>query len=190
MVVDYNGNIYETVQIGDQLWMAENLRVTKYNNGDGIYTGYSDYEWAQLPNFGARAVYPADNDNASQVTCGNDCNEVYGNLYNWYVAGDDRGVCPEGYHVPSDAEYTVLTDYLGDASVVGGKMKEIGLDHWNSPNAGATNESGFTGLPAGIRYSSGGYGNMGNYGALRTSSELPDNGNIDSDNAYYWFRCQ
>jgi len=81
--------------------------------------------------------------------------DIYGNLYNWAVVDDDRGVCPEGFHVPSDAEYTVLTDYLGGESVAGGKMKEAGLDHWNyysdEITEEATNESSFTGLPAGFR---------------------------------------
>jgi len=170
-IFDIDGNVYETIQIGDQLWMAENLKVTHYNNGSEIPTGYTDSEWAELET-DAYAVYPTDDDNASQSTCGDDCADVYGNLFNWYAVDDDRGVCPDGWHVPSSAEYTILTDYLGGEWVAGGKMKETGLDHWNSPNEGATNESGFTGLSAGYRYdSTGTYNNMGYNGAFWSSSE-------------------
>ena len=111
-IFDIDGNVYETIQIGDQLWMAENLKVTHYNNGSEIPTGYTDSEWAELET-DAYAVYPTDDDNASQSTCGDDCADVYGNLFNWYAVDDDRGVCPDGWHVPSSAEYTILTDYLG-----------------------------------------------------------------------------
>ena len=170
-IFDIDGNVYETIQIGDQLWMAENLKVTHYNNGSEIPTGYTDSEWAELET-DAYAVYPTDDDNASQSTCGDDCADVYGNLYNWYVVDDSRGLCMDGWHVPSDEEYTVLKDYLGGGEVAGGKMKETGTEHWNSPNTGATNESGFTGLPAGYRDgSNGNYGSMGSHGAFWSSSE-------------------
>jgi len=159
-VEDINGNCYSTVQIGDQLWMAENLKVTHYNNGDSIsYPSNADFGSFDEGQYG---VYDNDPSNA----------DVYGNLYNWPVTVDDRGVCPEGWHVPSDEEYTILTDYLGGESVAGGKMKETGLDHWNSPNTGATNESGFTALPAGRRNpNSGSYDSMGRYGYFWSSSE-------------------
>ena len=160
-VTDIDGNVYETVQIGEQLWMAENLKVTKYNNGDEIPTGHSDSDWSNLST-GAYSVYDDNSSNA----------DIYGKLYNWYTVDDSRGVCPEGWHVPSDNEYTVLTDYLGGESVAGGKMKEAGYEHWNSPNTGATNGSGFTGLPAGYRYShSGSYDSMGYSGYFWSSSE-------------------
>ena len=159
-VCDIDENCYETIQIGDQIWMAENLKVTHYRNGDEIPYPSND-DWGSFDE-GQYGVY--DNDPANA--------EIYGNLYNWAVVDDNRGVCPDGYHVPSDAEYTVLTDYLGGTSVAGGKMKEEGLEHWNSPNSGATNESGFTGLPAGYRTTSNnGYGDMGYYGYFWSSSE-------------------
>jgi len=145
-VTDIDGYIYEAVGIGDQIWMAENLKVTHYNNGDDILTGYTDGEWHQLQ-AGAYAVYDDDPSNS----------DTYGKLYNWHAVDDDRGVCPEGWHVPSYEEWTILTDYLGGTSVAGGKMKEAGFDHWNSPNTGATNESGFTGLAAGYRNGSSGH---------------------------------
>ena len=180
-VTDIDGNVYETVQIGEQLWMAENLKTTKYRDGSAIPTGHSDSEWANLSS-GAYAVYPTDDDEASQSTCGDDCAAVYGNLYNWYTVDDSRGVCPEGWHVPSDAEWTILTDYLGGQSDAGGKMKETGLEHWNYYSdqiiLEATNESGFTGLPAGYRFSN--YESMGNLGYFWSSSE--DTGN------YAWLR--
>lgn len=139
-ISDINGNIYETILIGDQLWMAENLKVTHYNDGDVIPTGYSGSEWTSLTE-GAYAIY----DNSSSNV------EIYGNLYNWYAGVDIRGLCPEGWHVPSDDEWIILTDFLGGESVAGGKMKETGFEHWDSPNTGATNESGFTALPGGTR---------------------------------------
>ncbi len=102
MVIDIDGNVYETVQIGDQLWMAENLKVTHYNDGGGIPTGYTGEEWTQLET-DAYAVYDEDPSNA----------DVYGNLYNWYAVDDDRGICPEGWHVPTDEEWMELEMTLG-----------------------------------------------------------------------------
>ena len=160
-VTDIDGNVYETVQIGEQLWMAENLKVTHYNDGSEIPNITNNDDWAGLST-GAYGDYDNNPTNS----------ETYGRLQNWHTVDDDRGVCPESYHIPSDAEYTVLTDYLGGESVAGGKMKEAGLEHWNSPNTGATNESGFTVLPAGYRYSSSGtYNYMGSSGSFWSSSE-------------------
>ncbi|SVC55879.1 uncharacterized protein METZ01_LOCUS308733, partial [marine metagenome] len=159
--IDIDGNIYETVQIDEQLWMAENLKVTHYNNGDEIPNITSNSSWLSIFT-GAYGDY--DNNPANS--------ETYGRLYNWYTVDDDRGVCPDGWHVPSDEAYTILIDYLGGTSVAGGKMKETGLEHWYSPNAGATNESGFTGLPSGFRYwADGNYYYMGEYNYFWTSSE-------------------
>ena len=141
--------------------MAENLKVTHYNDGSEIPNITNNGDWGGLST-GAYGDYDNNPTNS----------ETYGRLYNWYTVDDNRGLCPEGWHVPSDAEYTVLTDYLGGESVAGGKMKEAGYEHWNSPNTGATNESGFTGLPAGYRsYNSGTYYSMGNYGSFWSSSE-------------------
>ena len=164
-VTDIDGNIYETVQIDDQLWMAENLKVTHYNNGDPITYIASEEYWGSMDE-GQYAVYNDDPINTN----------IYGNLYNWAVIGDIRGVCPIGWHVPSDDEYTVLTDFLGGESVAGGKMKEAGLEHWAYYNdqisLEATNESGFTGLPAGHRNTNtGDYIYMGFYGYFWSSTE-------------------
>ncbi len=147
--IDIDGNVYNTIIIGNQEWMAENLKVTHYRNGDEIPTGYSDEEWSQLDDTetGVFAIY--DDDPANEDT--------YGNLYNWYAVDDTRDICPDGWHVPMDTEWTELTDYLGGTSVAGGKMKSTGYIEgdnglWYFPNIGATNESGFTALPGGYRY--------------------------------------
>ncbi len=105
LCIDIDGNQYETIQIGNQEWMAENLKVTHYNNGDAIPTGYSNSEWADLDETetGAYAIYDDDPLNA----------EIYDYLYNWYAVDDDRGVCPEGWHVPTDDEFKELEMFLG-----------------------------------------------------------------------------
>ena len=170
-VTDIDGNTYEIVQIGDQVWMAENLKVTHYNNGDEIQTGYADEVWAELET-GANANYNDDPANA----------DIYGHLYNWFAVDDSRGLCIEGFHVPSDEEWTILTVYLGGIDVAGGKMKEEGTEHWNSPNTGATNESNFTSLPGGYRNgNTGNFGMMGHFGSFWSSSDYYD-GN------YAWYR--
>ena len=170
-VTDIDGNEYETVEIGEQVWMAENLKVTHYRNGDEIPTGYSNNEWANLST-GAYAVYDDNESNA----------DTYGYLYNWYAVDDERGVCSASWHVPTDGEYTALSDYLGGTSVAGGKLKECTegscpeSEYWYSPNTGATNESGFTGLPGGARYYY--YGNsrhMGYNGSFWSSTEYGSN---------------
>jgi len=164
-VTDIDGNLYETVLIGEQLWMAENLKVAHYNNGDAITYITSEEHWGSMDE-GQYGVYDDEPTNAN----------IYGNIYNWAVIGDIRGICPVGWHVPSDDEYTVLTDFLGGESVAGGKMKEAGLEHWNYDSdqisLEATNESGFTGLPAGHRNTnSGDYIYMGFYGYFWSSTE-------------------
>ena len=163
-VTDIDGNVYQTVQINDQIWMAENLKVEHYRDGTAIPTGYSDSEWGNLST-GAYAVYDNNETHA----------DTYGYLYNWYAVNDSRNIAPEGWHVPTDDEWQILVDYLGGSSVAGGKMKEEGTAHWNSPNTGATNESGFTALPGGYRYyryySSGYYYYMGTSGYFWSSTE-------------------
>ena len=170
-VTDIDGNVYETIQIGNQLWMKENLKVTHYRNGDEIPTGYSNSEWQDLST-GAYAVYEENESNA----------DTYGYLYNWYAVNDDRGVSPANWHVPTDGEYTALSDYLGGTSVAGGKLKECTegscpeSEYWYSPNTGATNESGFTGLPGGYRfYLNGNYYFMGANGSFWSSTEYGSN---------------
>jgi uncharacterized protein (TIGR02145 family) len=147
-VKDIDGNTYNTVQIGTQCWTKENLRVTKYRDGSvipldesgGPAGNGSDFTWG-YSNTGSRTVYGHNTTNLA----------TYGYLYNWYSAADTKGLCPSGWHVPSDDEWYTLTDYLGGEGVAGGKMKTIGTAYWNFPNIGATNESGFSALPGGYR---------------------------------------
>jgi uncharacterized protein (TIGR02145 family) len=160
-VTDYDGNSYNTVKIGDQVWMAENLRTTHYANGDPIEKVTDNTDWSNLTT-GAYCWY--GNDSATYEN-------FYGKLYNWYTVADSRKACPTGWHMPSDAEWTTLETYLGGSTVAGGKMKETGTTQWISPNTGATNESGFTALPGGGRGSSGGFLNIGGCGYWWSSTE-------------------
>jgi len=148
-VTDIDGNTYETVTIGSQVWMKENLKVSKYRNGDNIPTGLSDSSWMATSN-GAFAVY----DNNPTY------NTHYGKLYNHMAVVDSRGLCPIGYHVPSVSDWNALILFLDPevllnptfvsiSSIAGGKLKSSNL--WNSPNVGATNETGFSGLPGGSK---------------------------------------
>jgi uncharacterized protein (TIGR02145 family) len=156
---DIDGNTYETVQIGSQIWMKENLRTTKYANGDVIPNVTDGNQWSNLTT-GAWSCY--SNDNQYQ--------NIYGNLYNWFAVADQRNICPTGWHVPSDVEWTTLIDYLGDLSVTGGKMKSTDT-YWQSPNQDATNQSGFSGLPGGLRDYDGTFIYIGYNGYWWDSSE-------------------
>jgi uncharacterized protein (TIGR02145 family) len=149
-VTDIDGNIYKIVKIGTQMWMAENLKVTRYRNGDLIPNEAYGTVWSSITT-GAYCYY--DNDVNYSTT--------YGHLYNWYAATDSRGIAPIGWHIPTDSEWTVLTNYLGGESIAGGKLKQAGYNHWSTPNTGATNESGFNALPGGYRYTNGGFNYAG-----------------------------
>jgi uncharacterized protein (TIGR02145 family) len=153
-VSDIEGHIYQTVLIGNQIWMAENLRTATYANGDPIANVTDNTAWAQLST-GAWCHY--ENNTVNDA--------IYGKLYNWYPTVDPRGLCPAGWHVPTVSEWIVLTDFLGGGSVAGGKMKSS--TGWNSPNTAATNESGFSGFPRGTRGGAngtfGGVGTSGNW---------------------------
>ena len=150
----------DPILIADYEWENCNLDVTTYSNGDPIPQVTDPTVWESLTT-GAWCYY--DNDPANGPT--------YGKLYNWYAVNDPRGLAPIGYHVPTDAEWTVLTDYLGGATVAGGKMKEAGLCHWLTPNIDATNESLITALPGGFRYLNGTFYNIGIYGFWWSSSQ-------------------
>jgi uncharacterized protein (TIGR02145 family) len=141
IVTDIDGNVYKTVQVGTQTWMAENLKTTHYRNGDPIPDITDDSAWLNLTT-GAYCWY--NNDSATFKT-------YYGALYNWYAVTDTRNIAPAGWHIPSDSEWNTLSAFLGGESVAGGKLKEKGLTHWFGPNKGATNETGFTTLPGGSR---------------------------------------
>lgn len=149
-VTDIDGNAYQIVTIGTQEWMAENLRVTRYRNGDTIPRVSDAGSWSGLTT-GARCEY--DNDTANVA--------VYGRLYNRFAVSDSRNIAPQGWHVPTFDDWQTLADYLGGDDVAGGKMKVTGTSYWITPNTGATNESGFTALPGGSRFPAGGYGNIG-----------------------------
>ena len=145
-VTDVDGNSYESIIIGNQVWMTENLKVTHFRNGDSLIAGLSII-------FGLSAYTVYDNDETNADT--------YGYLYNWYAVTDSRNIAPEGWHVPTNDEWQILVDYLGGSSVAGGKLKEAGTTHWYSPNTGATNESGFTALPGGYGNKTGTFNYMG-----------------------------
>jgi uncharacterized protein (TIGR02145 family) len=163
-VTDIDGNVYKTVTIGTQVWMKENLRVKRYRNGDVIPNVYDGQEWTALTT-GAYAVYG----NVSYEPA------TYGYLYNWYAVNDPRNIAPEGWHVPTIAEWTTLNNYLGVNST-GGIMKEREYDHWEYPNKGATNSSGFTALPGGWRFGSGAgdYEGLGDFACWWSSSLGPN----------------
>jgi uncharacterized protein (TIGR02145 family) len=159
-VSDIEHNSYKTIAIGSQVWFAENLKTTKYNDGTAINLVTENSQWLTL-------ITPAycwyDNSILNK--------EMTGAKYNWWVASSGK-VCPIGWHVPTDAEFTVLTDYLGGLAVAGGKLKETGTTHWLSPNTGATNSSGFTSLPGGQRTEEGGsFAGMGFYDIWWSSTE-------------------
>lgn len=138
-MTDQDGNVYKTVTIGTQTWMAENLRTTKYNDGTNIPNVTGNNEWGALTT-GAHCNYK----NTSNI----DSIATYGRLYNWYAVNTGK-LAPKGWHVPTNLDWNTLITYLGGESAAGGKIKETGTTHWFSPNAGATNETGFTALPGG-----------------------------------------
>ena len=152
--------ILSSVQIGNQTWTLENLDIATYRNGDIIPQVQDPTNWANLST-GAWCYYNNDPNLGSR----------YGKLYNWYAVNDPRGLAPNGYHIPTDAEWTTLTTHLGGESVAGGKMKEAGTSSWLSPNTNATNSSGFSGLPGGYRGYDGNFGSVGAYGNWWSSSE-------------------
>ena len=166
------------VTIGTQVWTTKNLDVAAYRDGTPIPEVKDATAWTNLTT-GAWCYYENSTANGT----------IYGKLYNWYaVAGihdndpntPNKVLAPTGWHVPSDTEWTTLTDFLGGESVAGEKMKATGTALWTSPNTGATNSSGFTGLPGGYRYYYGPFDDIGNYGIWWSSTEV--------DAATAWFR--
>jgi uncharacterized protein (TIGR02145 family) len=162
-VRDIDGNIYKTVNIGSQTWMAENLKTTLYNDGEPIPIVTDDFAWDTYAT-GIFCYY--ENEYSNKY--------LYGALYNWYAVKTGK-LCPDGWYVPTDPEWTILTDFLGGESGAGGRLKETGTIHWNSPNAGATNESGFTALPGGYRHYDGGFYSIGSDGMWWSATESPGN---------------
>jgi uncharacterized protein (TIGR02145 family) len=157
-VIDKDGNLYKTVTISTQEWTTENLIVEHYRNGDAIPQVQDEKEWKKLTT-GAWCYYENNTENG----------KTYGKLYNWYAVDDPRGLAPEGWHVPSDAEWTALAEYLGGKDVAGGKLKATTL--WENPNKGATDESGFTAFPGGYNEDNGKFKFIGKSGYFWTSSK-------------------
>jgi len=161
VVVDIEGNTYSIVKIGDQLWMGENLKTTKYNDGISIPLEKNDIAWNNLS---TTSFCWFDNNKAMY-------GDTYGALYNWHAVNTNK-LCPIGWHVPTDEEWITLVDFLGGEDVAGGKLKETGTSHWNSPNEGADNSSGFTGLPGGSR--SDLFHSLGDGGRWWSSTQFDD----------------
>ncbi|MDY0143384.1 MAG: FISUMP domain-containing protein [Bacteroidales bacterium] len=152
-----DGNVYQTVTIGTQVWMAENLRYLPSVVGPGTGSNTTPYYY----------VYDYDGTDVNAAK-GTSNYSTYGVLYNWTAAVN---ACPTGWHLPSDDEWTELTDYLGGTGVAGGKLKETGTTHWFSPNTGATNETGFTALPGGYRGGNGAFNGVGGGGSWWSATE-------------------
>jgi uncharacterized protein (TIGR02145 family) len=170
-----DGNVYKTVTIGSQLWMAENLKYLPEVIGPATGSDTISYYY----------VYGYDGTNVTDAKATSNY-DTYGVLYNWTAAMDGdtsstanpsgvQGVCPNGWHLPSNAEWTELTNYLGGESIAGGKLKETDTIHWSSPNTGANNETGFTALPGGARLNGGTFGNLGDYGNWWTCTGVGTN---------------
>ncbi|MCP4706197.1 MAG: hypothetical protein GY865_16500 [candidate division Zixibacteria bacterium] len=170
-ITDIDGNVYEIITIGTQIWMADNLKVTRYRNGDTIPNVPEGEVWSGLSSGGYCNYY----DDEEMIA-------VYGRLYNGYSVNDSRNIAPEGWHVPTDEEWKQMEIYLGMSQAEadatgwrgtdeGGKLKETGTAHWGSPNAGATNESRFTALPGGYRFINGVFMNFGFRSGFWSSAE-------------------
>ena len=167
-VKDIDGNSYKTTIIGSQEWMAENLKVTKFNDGTTIKNITESLEWVTT-NLPAWCVYDNDLKN----------NSKYGKLYNWFVISESmKNICPSGWHIPSIDEWEILMEFLGGENVAAGKMKEVGITNWASPNVNATNSSLFTALPAGVRSENDGRFHSISYDSNWWSSTLASESNV------------
>jgi uncharacterized protein (TIGR02145 family) len=143
-VKDIDGNVYKTVTIGTQTWMAENMKTTKFNDGSAVPLVTDNNSWY---NNSKPGYCWYNNDEANNKV-------TYGALYNWYAVKTGK-LCPAGWSVPGDSEWKTLSSFLGGDLTAGGKMKEAESEHWSAVNVGATNKSGFTALPAGYRSQKG-----------------------------------
>jgi uncharacterized protein (TIGR02145 family) len=162
IVTDIDGNVYDTIKIGTQVWLQEGLKATHYRDGSAIPMVMSDSAWGKLTT-GAYCVYNNDTSNIN----------VYGRLYNWYAITNPSNICPVGWHIPTDSEWVVLINYLGGDSIAGAALKSTAS--WSLPNTNATNSSGFNGLATGYRYYNGGFADMGVLGIFWTSSSYNSN---------------
>ncbi len=158
-VFDIDGNVYTVIKIGSQSWMKENLKTTRFNNGTAIPLVTSGISWS-ITSDPAFCWYANNSSNKDK----------YGAMYNWYAVNTSV-LCPEGWRVPTNNDWTILTDYLGGLGAASGKMREQGSLHWNGLNEGATNVSQFTALPGGYRsYRDGAFFSIGDNGSWWSSS--------------------
>jgi uncharacterized protein (TIGR02145 family) len=174
-VTDIDGNVYETVVIGTQVWMLQNLKVSRYRNGDPIPNLSDNGEWFNSRTVGAYCNFENDESNGA----------IYGHLYNFAASTDSRNIAPEGWHVPSMDEWQTLLDYLGGRPLALGKMKETGTAHWVVANPADDNSSGFTALPGSYRGTFGGYALLGNSAYWLSSTALPWVGSRTSQVFFY-----
>lgn len=166
-ITDRDGNVYQTVKIGNQVWMVENFKATKFNDGTPIPNVTDESEWSYLTSPGY-CWY--ENDISNKAT--------YGALYNWYVINTGK-LAPAGWHVSTNDDWETLSDFLGVGDAAGGELKEAGTEHWLSPNTGATNSSGFLALPGGFRHYNGGFAGQRSCGRWWSFTEC------DATNSYY-----
>lgn len=179
-VIDIDGNVYDLVTIGNQTWMAEDLRTTKYADGTPINKVEANSEWADLG---------SNNTDIAYCYYDNNENSEYGALYTWaaatggvlYTIEEVQGVCPDGLHLPNYDEWNELAEYLG-YDVAGAKIKEVGTSHWEGPNEGTTNSTGFTALPGGFRNANGEFEELSRLAFWWTSEE-----ETPPDYAYTWY---
>jgi uncharacterized protein (TIGR02145 family) len=169
-VRDLDGNIYHPLKIGGQVWLEENLKTTKYNDGTTIPFKDIQADWSAANLASSPAYCWYNNDILNK--------NIYGGLYNFYaldsIYNGGKNLCPIGWHVPSFSEWNTLINFLGGTSLAGGLLKESGFSHWVMPNNDATNISGFTGLPGGRRGPSGTFASIGEAGYYRTRTRTPD----------------
>lgn len=156
-VTDVDGNKYTTVTIGTQIWFQQNLKTTKFNDGSLIPFVANNKEWAELQN----PSYCYTN------------NMEYGALYNWFAASSEK-ICPKGWHVPSESEWSVLVATIG-GELMGGELKEKDTIHWEAPNLDATNSTGFTALPAGYRAGDGAFYNQNTHAFFWSTTKCLNN---------------
>jgi len=183
-VTDVDGNVYQTVLIGEREWMAENLKTTKYNDSTPITTGLSDLDWRNNTS-GAYTIYP--HDDVRGINSESDMLAAYGALYNWYASENDN-LCPDGWHIPSDEEWTELTDYIAsvnsinignqlkscrqDGSPLGGKCADSQHPRWNSHKLHhGIDKFGFAALPGGIRHNNGTFSLIGSHANWWSATE-------------------
>lgn len=175
---DVDGNVYRTIKIGSQIWTAENLKTSKFSNGIDIPYVQEDSIWTNL-NSSAFCFYEHDQN----------YHQAYGNLYNFYSVEDQNKLCPNGWDVPTLEDWGILIDFLGGDSIAGGKLKELGFDHWRFPNSGPDLRTGMNVLPGGTRYSAvnssvnGTFVSIGGNGSIWTST---GNSNSEAISKYFY----